>query len=97
VPQLKLAGPAEFVLPPQGGNPVPMPGPLSVTATPAGCRITDARNHSQDFLPLPIDILGVGEDSAASEASPALATRVKVDGVSFPGHIRLIPRGDGSR
>jgi stage II sporulation protein D len=71
-----------------------MTGPLTVAADATGCRVTDGRGRAQTFAgPEAIEILGVGEDSA----NPQLATRIRVDGVTYPGHIRLVPRGDGTR
>jgi stage II sporulation protein D len=90
VPQVGLSGPAEFVLQPEAGKPATMSGPLTVTATPTGCTVKDGRGGTRDFGGPAIDVIGVGEDSAAA----TLASRIKVDGMSYPGHIRIVPRGD---
>jgi stage II sporulation protein D len=92
VAQIKLSGPDEFVLQPDTGKPATMTGPITAAATPGGCRVTDARGSTREFPgAASIEVLGVGGESA----DPKLATRIRVDGVTYPGHIRLVPRGPG--
>lgn len=94
VPRVELSGPAEFVLQPEHGKSAVLSGPLKVEATASGCRITDGRGKALDYTGgSPIDVIGVGEGSA----DPSLAGRVKVDGTPYPGTIRILPRGDGTR
>lgn len=91
VAQTRLSGPAEFVLQPDSGKPATMSGPLTVMASAGGCRISDGHGTARDFGgSSPIEIIGVGEDSA----DPNLATKIRVDGTTFPGHIRIVPRAD---
>ena len=94
VASTKLAGPGEMVIQPRTGKPAVLPGPLTIAATSTGCTVTDSKGKVQTFAGLePLDIVPMGEGSS----DEGLATRMKVDGVSYPGNIRILPRGESVR
>jgi stage II sporulation protein D len=87
----KVSGPSELVIQPRTSKPAILPGPLTIAASSTGCTVTDGKGKVQSFSGLePLEIVPVGEGSS----DEGLATRIKVDGVSYPGNIRIVPRGD---
>lgn len=88
VQSTKLSGPAEFVIQPDAGKPAMLTGPLTVNATIDGVRIIDGKGKATEFPGrVPLDVVPVGEGSAEG------SQRVKVDGVTYPGNLRIAPRG----
>lgn len=88
VGSVKIAGARQFAVQPLSGGPALMDAPLVVSATAGGCRIVDARGTAREFSGLsPLDLVP-GEKDAAGNAA-----RVQVDGTSYPGRIRIMPRG----
>ncbi len=85
---VKIAGAGQFAIQPLSGDPAIMDGPLVVSATGTGCRVVDAKGKAKDFAGLSaLDVVPGEKDSAG------LPAKVQVDGVTYPGRIRVIPRG----
>jgi stage II sporulation protein D len=92
VQSVSLSGPAEFVVQTQGAKPLMAPAPLSFVATAKGCDIKDGQGKSHTITSLaPVDVFSGAAGSAGSGAT------IKVDGVSYPGHIRIVPRGEAAQ
>lgn len=85
IASVKLSGPGEFAVR-RGTQSMTFPGPLTIAASPEGCRLTDGQNNFKAFAgTTPLEI-------AASDEGSAGAQRIKVDGMSYPGRIRILPR-----
>jgi len=85
VATVKLSGPAEFSVAPLSGKWVSMPGPLTVTPTMDGCVVTDGKGKFKAFAGL------AGLDFSPVAAAGGVS-RISVDGMSYPGRIRVVPR-----
>jgi stage II sporulation protein D len=86
VPAVKLSGFAEFALRRVPDGPVVVPGPLTLEASAEGCRITDGKGQARTFAGTAgVDVAGVGPGAAGDQ-------KIRVDGMSYPGRIRILPR-----
>lgn len=89
VASVKLTGPEEFLVRAGVGESARMPGPLTVAATDTGCRITDGKENVR-----PVSSSGAVEIEAVPGGSMAATPfRIRVDGITFPGRMRILPRG----
>lgn len=88
VEDVKLSGPAEFIVRAGAGESRTFSGPLTITATESGCRITDGRDDNQGITGVPCVDIDAAPRASASQAPE----RIKVDGVPYPGRIRVLLR-----
>ncbi|MEX2219557.1 MAG: SpoIID/LytB domain-containing protein [Phycisphaerales bacterium] len=86
VASVKLTGPEQFLIRAGVGESATLKAPVTITATAGGCRIVDASGSERAVASVPwVEIESIAKGSAA-------AARIKVDGVAYPGRLRIIPR-----
>ena len=88
VEKVRLEGPEELLVEFAAKATKLMPTPVVVEATPSGLNLTDRWGKVFELATeSPVEISAAGEGSARKPA------RIKVDGVAFPGRLRLMPKG----